>query len=399
MQRGKIIEIGQRLRCEVNLIFRYWQSEYCRIFRDAEVVLFFVLLPLAYPILYALIYAPEVVTNVPVVVVDDSRTLLSREIVQRFDASPAVDVVSYCANMGEAKDMMMRRKCYAVLVIPAGVATDVVNEKSSSLIFYTDMSLLLNYKALYMALTDVVLDMGVVLRQAAMPVGVSSSITPIVERPIPYTSEVMYNPTSGVASFLIPAVLVLILQQSFVLGIAMLASAYHEQKRSWFGRYHILHRLVGRTLCYVSVYIFNVVYLLHFVPWLFGYPQCGSVSQILLFSLPLVLSSIFMAITLSVCVQEREHTYLLFVFTSVPFIFLSGIAWPRYAMPIGWRYISYLIPATWGVEGFVQINTMGATLEQASYAYTRLWLLTIVYVVTAVLAIRYDNHRHHRIVV
>ena len=50
-------------------------------------------------------------------------------------------------------------------------------------------------------------------------------------------------------------------------------------------------------------------------------------------------------------------------------------------------------------EGFVQINTMGATLEQASYAYTRLWLLTIVYVVTAVLAIRYDNHRHHRIVV
>ena len=174
----------------------------------------------------------------------------------------------------------------------------------------------------------------------------------------------------------------------------MLAAARHEKSCGWYDAHNVTAQLIGRTFCYLSLYILNIVYLLHFVPWLFGYPQMGSIVNVLLFALPMVLSSIFMATTLSLWVREREHVYLMFVFTSVIFIFLSGIAWPRYAMPTVWRYLSYIIPSTWGVEGFVQINTMGASLEQVSHSYCCLWRLVMFYAITAVLAMRYDVYRH-----
>ena len=379
-------------RAMIALLY-YWRDEYTRIFRDAEVLVFFLLLPTAYPILYALIYNPEVVVDVPVAVVDESRTVLSREIVRNFDATPAARIVSHCANLDEARLLMMQRDCYAILVISADITDAIARGEQATLVFYTDMSLLLNYKSLYMALTEVTLDMDVTLRQQALPIGVSNSIMNIAQQPVSYASVVMFNPTSGVASFLIPAVLVLILQQSLILGIGMLAAVWHEKGRGWYAPHRIWAQLCARTLCYVSIYIFNIVYLFHFVPWVFGYEQLGSAIEIFLWALPMTLSSIFMAITLSVWVREREYVYLLFVFTSVVFIFLSGIAWPRYAMPEVWRYLSYMIPSTWGIECFVQMNTMGATLAQASHAYVCLWILTLIYAATAYITMRYESKK------
>lgn len=369
----------------------YWLREYRHVLRDAEVLVFFLLLPIAYPILYALIYNPEVVTDIPVVVVDDARTALSREIVGCFDATPAAHIVGYCANLDEARSMMMQRECYAIILFPSSFSRDIDRGEQSSIVFYTDMSLLLNYKELYMALNNVVLDIESTIRLQQMPIGLSSSITDIVANPIPYTSVVLYNPTSGIASFLIPAVLVLILQQSVVLGIAMLAGKAHEQGRGWFERRNYWTQLVGRMLCYSSIYLFNTIYLLHFIPSIFGYPQLGTLSDIMIFSLPFILSSICMAVTLSVMVREREQVYLLFVAMSVILLFLSGIAWPRYAMPAVWRWLSYIFPSTWGVEGFVQLSTMGACFSDVAQSYCHLWVLVIFYMITARVAVHYDN--------
>lgn len=369
----------------------YWLREYRHVLRDAEVLVFFVLLPLAYPILYALIYNPEVVTDIPVVVVDDARTALSREIVRCFDATPAAHIVGYCANLDEARIMMMQRECYAILLFPNNFTREIERGEQSSIVFYTDMSLLLNYKELFMALNNVVLDIESAIRLQKIPIGLSASITDIAANPIPYTSVVLYNPTSGIASFLIPAVLVLILQQSLLLGIAMLAGKAHEEGRGWFYRKHYWAQLVGRMLCYSSIYLFNTLYLLYFVPSIFGYPQLGAVSDIMIFSLPFVLSSVFMAVTLSVMVREREQVYLLFVAMSVILLFLSGIAWPRYAMPEAWRWLSYIFPSTWGVEGFVQLSTMGACFSDVAQSYSRLWVLVVFYMITARVAVQYDN--------
>ena len=94
--------------------------------------------------------------------------------------------------------------------------------------------------------------------------------------------------------------------------------------------------------------------------------------------------------TLSIFVRERESSFLLFVFTSVIFLFISGITWPRYAMPEYWKWLGALIPSTWGIEGFVRMNTAGAGIYDGRHAYTMLWILTGVYFVTTCLVYRYQ---------
>ncbi|MBR3766586.1 MAG: ABC transporter permease, partial [Muribaculaceae bacterium] len=86
-----------------------------------------------------------------------------------------------------------------------------------------------------------------------------------------------------------------------------------------------------------------------------------------------------------VFVSERETSLLVVVFTSLIFLFLSGLTWPRYAMDFPWRELGDIIPATWGVEGFVNINSNGATLSQVQIPYTMLWRLTAIYFLLACL--------------
>lgn len=89
-----------------------WRKEYVAVFRDMGALLFFFALPFAYPLLYAFIYNPEAVYDVPLAVVDNSRTQLSREMCRRIDASPNTKVLSYCANLDEAKELMYQRDCF-----------------------------------------------------------------------------------------------------------------------------------------------------------------------------------------------------------------------------------------------------------------------------------------------
>lgn len=123
-----------------------WRKEYVAVFRDVGAMLFFFALPFAYPLLYAFIYNTEVVYDVPLAVVDNSRTQLSREMCRRIDASPNTEILSYCANLDEAKELMYKRDCFGILEIPGDFDKKLARGEQSPVIFYSDMSLLLNYK-------------------------------------------------------------------------------------------------------------------------------------------------------------------------------------------------------------------------------------------------------------
>ena len=89
---------------------RFWEDmyfvfkrEFYQVFRDHGVLTFFVLLTLAYPLIYAYIYSNEIAEEVPVVVVDESHSALSREFVRNWDATSSVRVVARCGEMEEGR--------------------------------------------------------------------------------------------------------------------------------------------------------------------------------------------------------------------------------------------------------------------------------------------------------
>ncbi len=380
---------------------RVFANQFRLIFKDAGVMLFFVVLPLAYPIVYTLIYNKELVREIPVAVVDDSRTAASRDFVRVAGASPTIKIYDYADNMSDARRMMAERKVFGVLYIPYDYSRTIGNGESAHVTFYSDMSLLLRYRAFMAALTDIQVKVaGDITGQRVAEIGADSFLTGDSPLPIASESNFLGDVEQGFASFVIPGIVILILQQSMLLGIGMLEGTSRERRRRNGGIDPLRVQGVsasatvwGRTLCFFVFYLAFTIYNVQIIPGIFRLPHYGAPADFLLFLVPFLLASAFLGQTLVPLMRERESPFILIVATSVVFLFLSGLTWPRYAMGPLWHTVGNLVPATWGVEGFIRINTNSATLEQNSVPYLWLWGLAAAYMVTAILATAYLNRK------
>lgn len=397
-------KIKNKITQGVNDLFYIWKQEFRTTFRDQGVLIFFVLVPLVYPLIYGFIYTNEVVREVPAVVVDDSRSALSREYLRKVDATPDVHIVAYCSDMEEAKEMMRDRLAYGLIYIPSHFSSDIAQGKQTQVSIYCDMSGLLYYKSILLANTAVSLDMNrdIKIERAGNTTHRQDEITGY---PIEYEDVALFNPTNGFAAFLIPAVLILLIQQTLLLGIGLSAGTARENNRFKdlvpINRHYkgTLRIVFGKGLSYFMVYALVSVYVLCVVPRIFSLNQIGQPGTLLLFMLPYLSACIFFAMTASIAIRNRETCMLIFVFTSIPLLFISGISWPGASIPDFWRYFSYIFPSTFGINGFVRINNMGATLSEVSLEYRALWLQAGFYFLTTCFVYRWQilKSRKHAI--
>lgn len=363
-------------------------------FHDAGVMLFFFALPTVYPVVYTIIYNPEIVTDMPVVVVDDSRTASSRNLARMVDATQAMEVYDYAPDIAAAREIMNSHNCFGILHIPYDYDKKLGRGEQTVVNFYSEMSLLLRYRSFVAALTDIQLELGTHIQaQKISETGMESLSS--VAAPVQSESIMLGDPTQGFASFIIPGILILILQQSLILGVTMLAGGAKERRRANGGidpmsvDAPLSAQMFGKLMCYLCIYTPMVLYILHIVPLMFSLPQVGSLGQCCLLILPMLIASTFLGYCLSWFVKERESSLLVIVFTSVVFLFLSGLTWPRYAMNGFWRLVGDAVPATWGVEAFVRMNSNGSPLWEQAHQYLMLWVLAAVYFVIAYCLQRY----------
>ncbi len=367
------------------------------VFRDQGVVIFFLVLNALYPVLYALIYNPEVVRDERVVVVDDNRTAMSRDLVRRMDATQEVAIAGYAANMQEAQEAMHRKACYGILYIPRDFAQSVGRGEQGHVSLYCDMSVMMRYKAMFTALTGVTQAMGGEKMAAVVEPVVSMSGAIVENRQVP-----VGNPAMGIASAVLLFILPLVLQQSMILGIAMLHGGSIERRRRNGGRDPLAVEaspgatIVGKMMCHQIIYVIPVIYVLHYVPLMFGFPQYGNLLHIICLAVPFIVGVSFMGQTLSAVVNERESVFLLFVFSSVVFVFLVGVSWPRYLMSRLWYVVGDCVPSTWMANGYVLMQTNGATLYQVQHPYWMLWLQLPVMFILAYVVERFINRRRYR---
>lgn len=374
-------------------LFHICREELKNTIKDQGVLIFFILVPIAYPLVYAFIYTNEVVREVPAAVVDTDRSTQSREFLRKVDATADVHIVSYCADMEEAKQLLKNGKVYGVIYIPESFSHDLAKGIQTHVSLYCDMSGMLYYKALLIASTDVSLHMGKEIQRQHLG-NTTDRQDEISTTPISYQEVSLFNTQNGFASFLIPAVLILIIQQTLLLGVGLSAGTARE-KNSFrhlvpFNREYqgTLRIVLGKSIAYLLVYAVVSAYILCAVPYMFSLIQLAEPATLLAFTLPYVLACIFFAMTCSVFIHHRESCMMIYVFTSVPLLFISGISWPGAAIPKFWEIISWIFPSTFGIRGFVGINSMGATLQEIQSDYFALWIQTGVYFITACIVYR-----------
>lgn len=361
-----------------------WATETKNIFKDEGVVIFCVFVPLIYPILYSWIYNNETVREVPVAVVDMSNSSKSREFIRDYDATPEVKINYRCNSIDEAKDLIGKQAVRGVVFIPQDFEKKLARGEQTSVSVYCDMSIMLYYKAIYQSITGVVGDMN-----SKIQITRSNDFTDrddeITTKPLDFDEVSIFNSSAGYADFLIPAVLILILHQTLLLGIGLAAGTAREENRysdlvPITHHYNGLFRIVlGKSLCSFLIYAVLSAYILVLVPRMFGFVHIAQVGRLYAFIVPFLLATIFFGMMLSCLVRYRENVILLVVFTSVPFLFMSGVPWPQTNMPGVWQAVACLFPSTFGIRGFVRMNTMGATLSDVSVEYQALWIQTLAY--------------------
>lgn len=367
-----------------------WRQEIKQIVHDEGVLIFCVIVPLVYPLLYSWIYNNEVVREVPVVIVDQSHSQQSRQFIRMVDASPDVRVLCYAADLDDAQSLVSRQVAKGVYLIPADFATNLNRMQQGVISVYCDMSLMLAYKAIYQTSVAVTQAMGAEIQRK-----VSGNYTAredlITTRPLDFEDVPIFNPAGGYGNFIIPAVIMLIIQQTLILGIGLAAGTARERNRysdlvpinrCYGGIYRIV---TGKALCYLMVYAIMAAYLTLIVPRIFSFIALIQWQDLLALMLPYLLACVFFGMTVSCLVHYRENVMLLVVFISVPLLFMTGVSWPQSAIPGFWQGVSWLFPSTFGVRAFVRMNTMGGVLSDVVPEIRYLWIQAAAYFGTACL--------------
>ena len=363
-------------------------NELKRIFKDPGVTVIFIVATLAYPLIYKAVYWNEQITDVPVAVVDLSNSPESRAFLHKWNASPDIKLTYSCTSMVEAEKLLRDQKVHGIIYFPRDFEKQLADPLGQAHIsLYCDMSSFLYMKAIYLSCNQVMLEsMRNIQIDRYEQMGMDKEFAWALVQDAPYSETALFSPTGGYGSFLIPAVLVLILHQTLLFGICMLGGTAREENLDQYS----FRSLIGRAGAYFTVYYALAVILLGLLPRLFDIPHIGAYGDILLFIVPYILAVVFFSMCVSVFIRNRESGLVLLISTSLIFLFMAGISWPKEMIPAAWRYLSYFIPYTWGAHAFIHINSMGASLlhtngfaASAATEWIALWILAAFYFIMA----------------
>ncbi len=365
-------------------ILHVWLDELTDIVKDEGILIFIILLPLGYPLLYAMIYNTETQRQLPICVVDDCMTDRSRDFIRRVDATPEVVVAERCASIADAQELLRRREAFGILRIPKEFDQRLWRGQQTVVGLYSDLTSMLYYKVEYLAVINVAQELNRNIKVLEHQANTTRREEDLARWPIRFEEVKMYNPQGGFAAFLIPPVLMLILQQALCLGVGMSMGRSRERFRGLVippTRHYknTLAIVLGKGLVHFLLFLLMAFYMAICVTRWFGLPQLGHFWDLLGFFVPYLLACTYMAIFWSSFIYRREDCILLFVFMSIPLLFLSGVSWPGAAVPPLWKAVGSVFPSTWGLNAYVRIQGMGASLGDCHTEMLVLWILAAIY--------------------
>jgi len=365
------------------------KSEFRMLFKDRGVVIMLVLAPLAYPVLYCSLYKNETLIDVPVAAVDCSRSKESRELLRHIDATQNIGIVSSFSTLADAKQAYYEKKVHGVIYIPADFSKKLNSGDQTTVSIYADISSFMYYRIINQACNNCIMALNQQVQEERLNAnGITGESAIIISNPIPNEGVVLYNEGAGFASFLMPAVLIIILFQTLFLGIGMIAGTSRGENR-----FHVLvsssvHRggtfrvIIGKSICYFLLYASWSFFILMLIPRGFNLPHIGIPFDILMLLIPFLLATIFFSMTVSVFLPHRETGMVIFMFMSLILLFLSGVSWPQSNINGFWRAFAWIFPSTSGVQAYIKINTLGADLHHITFEYASLWIQAAVYFAT-----------------
>lgn len=336
--------------------------------RDQGALLMLLVAPVIYSFFYPWPYSTQALQRVPVAIVDQDQSSLSRQIVRFAQASPRLSLNVVSTDEAEVRTLMAHRQIEGYVLLPAGMKRDVGRGQAVTVPVLADGAYFLTNKVVLSGFGEVIgtVSAGAELKtlkaRGQAPLQAESSRSPLNVQPI-----ALFNPSEGYGSYVVPAVAVLIIQQLLLIGTALWVGSWFESRpqttESAVARDNTFTAWSARIAAFALFGLLSAAWYFGLMfPWL-GYTHGGNNAGLALLLLPFCWGVAALGVALGALFADRERAMQALLCTSLPIAFIAGFSWPRESLPAALQTLGEAVPAVVGIQAFLRLNQMGAPLE------------------------------------
>jgi len=359
------------------------RKEFIQIMRDRRTLVVTLLMPIIQLVLMGYAAASDV-KNVPLAVLDQSRSPQSRALLDAF-RSTGYFVINYeVTSEPDLERLIDEGQAKTGLIIPPDYGQKVSRGQSVSVAFIidgSDSSISATSLAAARLIGQTQSAEMQVQRLSRQTVMTSSAPT------IDVRTQVWYNPDMVTAFIMVPAMIGLILQS---ITSTLSASAIVRERengtieqlivtpvRSW-------ELIVGKLFPYTLIAFADVLEILILGTLWFHVPIRGSIGLLLALAGLFVITSLSLGLLISTAARTQREAQTLGMLIQLPSMFLSGFFFPIAAMPPVLQAISVLIPLKYFLTIVKAIVLKGVGLQLLMPEVLALVVFALVTMVIAV---------------
>jgi len=364
-------------------------AEWRRVLANRGAFILLVLAPIVYGLYYPQPYLNQILRKIPIAVVDNDQSELSRRIVQTLDASGAVKVAFRAETLVDARAALDRGAAFAVVGISPGTERDVLKGAMVHVPIYADATYLFIFRTMASGIAVAINTLSSELAAGgARTDGSLVKATLASSSPADILLQPIFNPVGGYASYIVPAAFVLILQQMLLIGSGMLTVAAMTEAAGG-----VVATVLGRGIAHLTIFLPSLALYFIVLPRFYGFSALGQLPQLFALASVFILATSFMGQAVGAWFKHPETPTLIFLGTSLPQLFLAGFSWPREAIPKPVLAAGYIFPSDLAIDGMVRIDQLGASLWEVARDWRGLWLLAIIYFALAVISAFFVKRR------
>ena len=374
----------------ITRIIAITRKEFIQIMRDRRTLIMTLLMPIIQMVLlgYA---ANSDVKNVPLAVLDQSRTAQSRALLDAFRTTGYFVINFEVTSEPYLQRLIDEGQAKTGLIIPPDYGQKVARGQSVSVAFIidgTDSSISAGALAaarLIGQTQSAEMQVQRLSRQASLSASLSAASA------IDVRTQVWYNPDMVTTFIMIPAMIGLILQMlTSTLSASAIVREYEngtiEQLivtpvRSW-------ELMVGKLLPYTLIAFFDVLEILVLGTLWFHVPIRGSIGLLLGLAALFLVTSLSMGLLVSTVARTQREAQTLGMIIQLPSMFLSGFFFPIAAMPQVLQWVSVLVPLKYFMIIIKAIVLKGAGLQLLTHEVLALVVFALVTMTLAALRFR-----------
>ncbi len=325
--------------------------------------------PVAVFLIVTWMFSAGVVRNLPIAIVDNDNSSMSRNISRMVDATSSAHIACRPASLIEAEKLMLKGKIEAVLVLPDGFERTIVKGNQATIALYLNNSNVVKggvlKSQLYAALSTI---SGGIKVQAMMKKGIPETIAIEKAQPIKPDIHLLFNPFGNYSYFLtlgllpLLAVVFIFLGSVYAIGMELKEGTAPE----WMARANnsITIAVTGKLAPYTLLFMMNLMLMNILLVRILGTPVRGSLTAVIFSEILLIISYQLLAVLfLHLTANLRLSLSLGSAYTMMALTF-SGLTFPTMAMPLMAKLFSLIFPYTFWLKIFMSQSLRGEPLTE-----------------------------------